>query len=164
MHPSRAPGTASEIQIGRDTRLWKHKKYELPQDAPLITGALFRLLYYEMMIHLKPLPVILTGIREIGHEGSSPLSREEVMLKLDKLWRACGFGMARLLRNPRPCLRRSLVLYRWCRKNGVDSRLFVGVGKDKDVLKGHAWISVYGQVYREDPVSLAREYTVMLEG
>jgi hypothetical protein len=117
-----------------------------------------------MMIHLKPLPVILTGIREIGHEGSSPLSREEVMLKLDKLWRACGFGMARLLRNPRPCLRRSLVLYRWCRKNGVDSRLFVGVGKDKDVLKGHAWISVYGQVYREDPVSLAREYTVMLEG
>jgi len=142
----------------------KHKGYKLPQDAPLIIGALSHLIYYEMMIHLKPLPVILTEIRETSHAESSPLLQEEAMIKLDKLWRACGFGMARLLRNPRPCLRRSLVLYRWCRKHGVESRLFVGVGKDNDVLKGHAWISVNGQVYREDPELLAKEYTVMLEG
>ena len=31
------------------------------------------------------------------------------------------------------------------------------------VLKGHAWLYVYGHVYREDPVILAREYVVMLE-
>lgn len=144
--------------------MWKHKGYELPRDVTLIIGALLRLIYYEMMIHLRPLPMILAGIREISHEGSSSLLQEEVMIKLDKLWRACGFWMVRLLRNPRPCLRRSLVLYRWCRKNGVDSKLFVGAGKDKDILKGHAWLNVYGHVYREDPVLLAREYVVMLEG
>ncbi|HUN54991.1 MAG TPA: lasso peptide biosynthesis B2 protein [Smithella sp.] len=144
--------------------MWKHKGYELPQDAPLIIGALSRLIYYEIMIHLKPLPVILAGIRETSYEGSSLLSREDLILKLDKLWRVCGFGMVRLMRNPRTCLRRSLVLYRWCRMHGVECRLFVGVGKDNDALKGHAWISVYGRIYREDPLLLAREYTVMLEG
>jgi hypothetical protein len=143
--------------------LWKYKGYELPQDAPLIIGALLGLLYYEIMIHWRPLPKILAEIRKRGDGESSPLLPPEVMVKLDKLWRACGFWMIRLLRNHRSCLRRGLVLYYWCRKHGVESKLVVGVGKDRDVLKGHAWLYVYGHVYREDPVILAREYVVMLE-
>ena len=153
----------SGIQIGRDTALWKYKGYELPQDAPLIIGALLGLLYYEIMIHWRPLPKVLAEIHKRGDGESSPLLPPEVMVKLDKLWRACGFWMIRLLRNQRPCLRRGLVLYHWCRKHGVESKLVVGVGKDGDVLKGHAWLYVYGHVYREDPVILAREYVVMLE-
>lgn len=154
----------SGTQIGRDTALWKYKGYEFPQDAPLIIGAFLGLLYYEMMIHRRPLPKILAGIRGKCDGESSPLLPPEIMVKLDKLWRACGFWMVRLLRNQRPCLRRGLVLYHWCRKHGVDSKLVVGVGKDGDKLKGHAWLYVYGHVYREDPVLLAKDYTVMLEG
>jgi len=138
-------------------------KYPIFQDG-LISGALCGLLYYEMMLHRRPLPIILAEIRGLGDGGSSTVSPAEAMVKLDKLWRACGFWMMRLLRNPRPCLRRGLVMYHWCRKNGLDSKLVVGVGKDGDVLKGHAWLYVNGHVYREDPVLLAREYTVMLEG
>lgn len=130
----------------------------------MIMGVLLRLIYYEIIIHWRPLPNILAGIREMGNEVSCSPAPAEVMVKLDKLWRACGFWMTRLLRNPRPCLRRSLVLYNWCRKNGMESKLVVGVGKDGDVLKGHAWLQVYGNVYREDPVMLATEYVVMLEG
>ena len=144
--------------------MWKYKGYDLPQDVPMIMGVLLRLIYYEIIIHWRPLPNILAGIREMGNEGSCSPAPAEVMVKLDKLWRACGFWMTRLLRNPRPCLRRSLVLYNWCRMNGVESKLVVGVGKDGDVLKGHAWLQVYGNVYREDPVMLATEYVVMLEG
>lgn len=144
--------------------MWKYKGYELPQDVPLITGALCGLLYYEMMIYRRPLPKILADIRGLGGEESSPVLAADIMMKLDKLWRACNFWMMRILRSPRPCLRRGLVMYRWCRKNGLDSQLAVGVGKDGDVLKGHAWLYVNGQVYREDPALLAREYTVMLEG
>lgn len=154
----------SEKQIGRDTALWRYKGYEVPQDVPLLIGALVQLLYYEMMIHLRPLPKILAGIREMDNEESLPPLPEEVLIKLDKLWRACGFWMTRFLRSQGPCLRRSLVLYRWCRKHGVNSKLVVGVGKDGDMLKGHAWLHVYGHVYREDPVLLSREYVVMLEG
>jgi Transglutaminase-like superfamily len=144
--------------------LWKYKGYDLPQDVPLIIGALMWLLYYETMISWKSLPKILAVIREMDKEGSLPPVPEDVMVKLDKLWRACNFWMTRLLLNPRPCLRRSLVLYSWCRKHGVDSKLVVGVGKDKDVLKGHAWLYVYGHVYREEADLLTKEYTVMLEG
>jgi len=143
--------------------LWKHKGYELPQDAPLIIGTLCGLLYYEIMIHQSPLPNILAEIRGMGNGKSSPVSSAQALVKLDKLWRACGFWM-RLLRNPGPCLRRGLVMYRWCRKNSMESKLVVGAGKDGDVLKGHAWLYVQGHVYREDPVLLAKEYTVMLEG
>lgn len=152
------------ISSGKDNTLWTYKGYKLPQDVPLIVGALFRLLYYEMMIHSKPLPEILAEIQGMGDRGTSPMLPADVMVKLDKLWRACGFWMFRFLKHQRPCLRRGLVLYHWCRENGVESKLAVGVGKDNDVLKGHAWLYVYGQVYREDPVMLEREYTVMLEG
>jgi len=144
--------------------LWKYKGYDLPQDVPLIIGALCELFYYEIMIHSRPLPKILAGIREMGNEVSFSSLPAEVMVQLDKLWRACGFWMSRLLKNPRPCLRRSLVLYHWCRKNGVDSKVVVGVDKNGDKLKGHAWLCVYGHVYREDADALAKEYTIMLEG
>lgn len=144
--------------------MWKYKGYDLPQDVPLIIGTLCGLLYYERMLHRRPLPKILAEIRDLGDGGTPRVSSAEAKVKLDKLWQACDFWMIRFLRSPRPCLRRGLVMYRWCRKNGLDSKLAVSVGKDGDVLKGHAWLYVNGQVYREDPVLLAREYTVMLEG
>lgn len=144
--------------------MWKYKNYELPRDLPLILSALLWLIYYEIMIQSRPLPVIFAKIRETNVDASPALSTEQTDIILDKLWRACGFWMARVLKNPRPCLRRSLVLYRWCKKHGVESKVVVGVDKDGDVLKGHAWLYVHGQVYREDPALLARDYTVMLEG
>jgi hypothetical protein len=144
--------------------LWKYRNYELPQDVPLILGALFQLLRYERMLHRKPLPEILAEIRGLGDGTVSSTSPEVVALNLDKLWRACNFWMIRFLRKPGPCLRRGLVMYRWCRKNGLNSKLAVGVGKDGNILMGHAWLYVDGHIYREDPAVLAREYTVMLEG
>lgn len=144
--------------------MWKYKGYEIPQDLPLITTALVKLLYYEMMIRFQPLPVILAKIREVNVDNSPALSTERTEIILDKLWRACGFWMSRTLKNPRPCLRRSLVLYSWCRKYGVESKVVIGVDKDGDALKGHAWLMVKGRIYREDPDALARDYTVMLEG
>jgi len=154
----------SETRIGRNTILWKCKGYDLPRDLPLIISALLWLLYYELLIHLKPLPVILAKIREIPPEASLLLSEEETGIILDKLWRACGFWMSRVLNNTRPCLRRSLVLYRWCRKLGLESKVVIGVDKNGDVLKGHAWLIVKGRIYREDPVALAKDYTILLEG
>jgi hypothetical protein len=146
------------------TTSWKYRGYDLPRDILLIIGGLCGLLYYERMLRLRPLPEILAGIRVMGDGGTSSISPAEAAVKLDKLWRACDFWMIRFLRKPGPCLRRGLVMYRWCRKNGLNSKLVVGVGKDGNVLKGHAWLYVDGRVYRDDPALLAREYTVMLEG
>ena len=136
----------------------------MPQDVPLIIGALYGLLYYKMMIHWRPLPKILEGIRGLDDGCVSPILSAEVQIKLDKLWRACNFWMTSFLRNQRPCLHRGLVMYHWCQRNGLDCKLVVGVRKDGDVLKGHAWLYVQGHLYREDPMLLAREYTIMLEG
>ena len=144
--------------------MWLHKGYQLPRDVPLIIGALLWLMYYETVIHWKPLPKILMKIKDLGDENRRMPLTDEMLVKLDKLWRACGFWMLRLSWSPGPCLRRSLVLYRWCRKNGLECKIVVGVGKDANVLKGHAWLSVCGKVYREDPEFLAKEYVVMLEG
>ena len=57
----------------------------------------------------------------------------------------------------------------WCPVTGVGKmvwmcKVVVGVDKNGDELKGHAWLCVYGHVYREDADSLAKEYTIMLEG
>jgi hypothetical protein len=144
--------------------LWKYKGFALPKDLPLIAAALVKLLYYETLIRSRPLPAILTNIREANADISPVLSAEQTEKILDKLWRACGFWMARVLKNPRPCLRRSLVLYDWCKKHGVESKVIIGVDKENDILKGHAWLYVQGEVFREDAAELAKNYTVMLEG
>ena len=144
--------------------LWKYKGYDLPRDLPLIFGALAWLIYYEILIQSRPLPKILEGIREMPAIVSCVPPQAEVMSVLEKLWRACGFWMARVLKNPRPCLRRSLVLYSWCKKHGVKSKVVIGVDKENDILKGHAWLYVQGEAFREDAAELAKKYTVMLEG
>ncbi len=144
--------------------MWQYKGYDLPRDLPLIFCAFAWLVYYEIMIHFRPLPKILAQIREMPATVSCTPPQSEVMSVLDKLWRACGYWMARFLRNPRPCLRRSLVLYSWCTKHSVKSKVVIGVDKENDILKGHAWLYVQGEVFRENAAELAKNYTVMLEG
>jgi hypothetical protein len=53
------------------------------------------------------------------------------------------------------CLHRSLALYQWLRCEGVRSELRIGVHKDRDELKAHAWIELAGCVVNDRPDAVA---------
>jgi hypothetical protein len=66
------------------------------------------------------------------------------------------------------CLRRSLVLYHFLRREGLDVRICFGVcykgalrqeGSGKE-LEGHAWLLHKGEVFLERNAAMVRDYTI----
>jgi hypothetical protein len=53
------------------------------------------------------------------------------------------------------CLHRSLVLHRWLRSDGLPSELRIGVRKENEVLRAHAWVELSGHVVYESPDVIA---------
>jgi hypothetical protein len=55
-------------------------------------------------------------------------------------------------------LQRSLVLNYWLRREGLPSELRIGVRKDGDALKAHAWVEL-GRHVVNDPVAAVAAFT-----
>lgn len=137
------------------------KGYAIPQDAPLIVGLLAQLICMEIRIRRQALPDIVMKIRQ--ETKITPAATEDAAgVMMDKLWRGCGFWLRRAFHSERPCLRRSLVLFRWRVRQGLPVRLLVGVDRRGGDLQGHAWIETPRGPYREDGARL-QDYVVMLD-
>jgi hypothetical protein len=54
------------------------------------------------------------------------------------------------------CLHRSLALHWWLRREGLASRLQIGVRKESGDLAAHAWVELDGQVVNDHPAAVAR--------
>ncbi|HEX5165639.1 MAG TPA: lasso peptide biosynthesis B2 protein [Thermomicrobiales bacterium] len=52
------------------------------------------------------------------------------------------------------CLHRSLVLQRWLRSEGFPSELKIGVRKDEQQLKAHAWVEIGGVTINDRPAAV----------
>ncbi len=48
------------------------------------------------------------------------------------------------------CMKRTLILYRYARRFGLDPKVIFGVAKDGAGLKGHAWLEIEGKPYKEN--------------
>ena len=56
---------------------------------------------------------------------------------------------------PARCLHKSVVLQFWLRREGIPSQVCIGVRKDDQQLKAHAWVEVDGRVVNDDPRAIA---------
>lgn len=146
--------------------MWQFKGYDLPGDLLLLVWVGVLVLYFEILVRLRPLPRILHNINasmtRSCHNMARPPTNEQLKI-MDKIYRGATFWMTRVGRSPRPCLRRSLVLYHWCALQGVEARVVVGVRKDGSDLKGHGWLLLDGQPYHE-AIEVLEQYTVFIEG
>jgi hypothetical protein len=52
------------------------------------------------------------------------------------------------------CLQKSLTLHYWLRREGIPSELKIGVRKDNDQLKAHAWVELAGIVVNDDTAAV----------
>lgn len=140
--------------------MFRFKEYNFPKDLGLILIIWISLAYYSLIIRIRAMPVILDTIRSRRTDARVKPSSLELE-ELDKIRRAADYLLTRVLRTEKPCLRRTLVLYEWCCRQGIDSTVMVGVCKSNNLLQGHSWIVIAGLPFRED-VSELENYTVML--
>lgn len=137
------------------------KGYDLPQDGMLLLDLLRQLLVMELAVRRRPLPEIVADIQRETKCRQKPDMAAESLL-MDKIWRGCGFWLRWFFFGNRPCLRRSLVIFRWRVQHGLPVKLLVGVDRRQGELMGHAWLEIDGAPFREDALRL-KEYVVMLE-
>jgi hypothetical protein len=52
------------------------------------------------------------------------------------------------------CLHRSLALQHWLRREGLPSRLQIGVRRDGRVLRAHAWVELGGHSVNDSPAAV----------
>jgi hypothetical protein len=138
-----------------------YKGFSLLQDGAMLLDQLKQLLVMEYAIRRRALPAIVADIRRDSMSLPTPDAAAELLM-MDKIWRGCGFWLRWLFFGNRPCLRRSLVLFRWRLRHGLPAKLLVGVDRQEGDLKGHAWLEIAGEAFREDETRL-KDYVVMLE-
>lgn len=61
------------------------------------------------------------------------------------------------------CLHRSLVLHRWLRLEGLPSTVKIGVRKEGNALKAHAWVELGEHIVTDTPASVAA-FTLLSNG
>jgi hypothetical protein len=64
------------------------------------------------------------------------------------------------------CLKRSLILYHFLRKQGTDVQICFGINYKKDIplterkeMEGHAWLLLNGDIYLEANPEIPKNYT-----
>ncbi|MEI6157936.1 MAG: lasso peptide biosynthesis B2 protein [Atribacterota bacterium] len=122
----------------------------------------FLLIFYSFWLKVLSFPALVEKTERFRNRSvDSHLPPDTVLLILENIWRECTFILRTLLRSPKPCLRRSLVLYHWCCMNGIDAQLVIGVKKVSSRPVSHAWIILQGHPLHEDEGELS-SYTPFL--
>lgn len=138
------------------------KGFSFPQDIPLLLRIFFCCSLYALLVRTRPIKEIFDGMeRRIEAKSGSVASADSAIGELDKVRRGAGFLLRRFMGFPSPCLPRSLVLYHWCLKASLPARIMIGISKDSGTLKGHAWLTVQGRLFMEDPEQISG-YKVMI--
>jgi len=130
--------------------LFIHKGYRLPHDLPLLSSVFFLLTYYTMLLKMSPIQDVISLIeRNCSPNKLKTETSPSEYIVLKKVYRAATFFIRRIWRSSRPCLRRTLILHRWCCHYGILSKVIIGVHKKDSNLKSHAWLEIDGQPFME---------------
>jgi hypothetical protein len=116
----------------------------------LLGWGIFWLAWYSIQLRLHSPLAIIERINVLPRGVSKIDSREQ----LDKLWRLLSFTQRYVLRDGKPCLRRSLVLYRWSIRRDLPAGIAIGLRRIPDGITGHAWLLLEGAPYRENEAYL----------
>lgn len=114
-----------------------------PEALRLFVWSLLTIFEAAVLVRTLPLPTLLSHFSR----QSSRRSERMALIKpdsysLDRIWRYSHVMVTSLLRSRRPCLLRSLVVYRYCWKHGVPIVIHFGVKSGNNGLDGHSWLTL----------------------
>lgn len=142
--------------------MYSYKGFDFPRDLSLLCSVFFLLIYYSLLLKLLPLERILnTDIpNRPAPDSKAGLSGSNKLI-LDKIYRASNFFLQHVWHTRRPCLKRALVLRRWCLAREMECGIVIGVNKSRDTLKSHAWLEIDAVPFREAP-GIINTYTPII--
>jgi len=129
-----------------------------PSNGFAVIELLILLVFVSLKINRHPFPVLLRILNrkgeKTGHLGKKDRERGQLY------WELLSFLLAQCLKVKRPCLFRSLALFSYYRRKGIDIQVAYGIRKDRGDFDGHSWLVLEGSPFLEktDP----RESFVLL--
>ena len=132
-----------------------------PEAFRLLVWSLLTVLLTTVLLRTKSLPALLNRLTQPSH---TRIGREAQLQpdtrRIQKIWRYTHVILQTLLRSRRPCLLRSLVVYRYGCKHGMPVSIHFGVKSGMDRLEGHSWVTLHGSPLCESEEGL-RSYVAV---
>ncbi len=100
-----------------------------------------------IIIYIKPLPEILRLWTPCG----PPKLREWDISKITKYLDLLFKLRVPFFSRKGPCLKRSLILYKFLREKGVEVRINIGIKGSNKKIYGHAWLTLNDKPYLTQP-------------
>ncbi len=130
-----------------------------PRNLGLFVWACVSLLAVSVALTRHPLPAVLVRLSR-EQPGQPPPPPAEVIEMTTRLRRYLNFLLLSVLRTSRPCLRRTLVLFAYCRRAGLPVQIHIGVRLDDGSVQSHAWLTLDGNLFQEQPAVLSGLQTI----
>ena len=124
-----------------------------PADQGLLIRAFISLGVVDIALRLAGFQWVMRRARSVS-QSSSPHVDAQALSRARRYahWLSCA-SRNHIVRAR--CLHRSLVLHRWLRQENLPSILRIGVRKEGDDLKAHAWVELAGQPVNDPPSAVA---------
>jgi len=143
--------------------IFKYKGISIPQDLSLVASVLFLIPFYTIQLKRFSLYELIAAENKRKTNPNFTVQTEaEITAYLYKSYRLATYLLKKLWRSEKPCLRRSLILYRHSLQFGLSPKLVVGISKRNGELESHAWLEIDGKPYFEN-IDYLQGYTPILE-
>lgn len=124
----------------------KIRQLQNPADFWLFIRIAGLTLIMPLLLRWLRLPTLLKILTP--SEGVSQKKKEQI----EKIVLFTGFILGSRIVGKKTCLKRSLVLYHFLRRAGVDVEIDLGIAKNDTELIGHSWLTYNGLPYLESEV------------
>lgn len=132
-----------------------------PESLALFGWSLLTVFLVAIFVRTRSLPALLHRLTRPSHARSTRSAQSQSDLRrMHTIWRYSHTIITSLLRSRRPCLLRSLVVYRYGCKHGMPTSIHFGARPGMDGLEGHSWVTLYGSPLRESEEGLRSYATV----
>jgi hypothetical protein len=111
--------------------------------ALLALDVVLWLLMLPIMLRMHTIPALLARVAARAKQKRNPMTELEEAVAIAV--RICELQPFRSPFFPKPCLRRSLTLYRTLINMGYHIEIHFGVSKHDDKFTGHSWVTMKGK-------------------
>ena len=124
-----------------------------PKDLLLLLHIAALAFLLPVLLRWVKLPTLLKVLKPWNRVA--PVGREQV----DKIVRFTNFIVGKGFAGKRACLKRSLLLYHFLKRAGVNVEMNFGIRKEKELI-GHSWLTYQGRLYLDDEKS-TRDFEII---
>ena len=127
-----------------------YRSFSFPRDINIFIFVILKIIHFRVKVNRIGYNTILKSLEGSRMNGKAD---KDFLSKYNKFYKASSFLLIWLLKDPNPCMIRSLILHELCTMNKVNSVLKTGVKKNNQLLDGHSWVEIDGE-----PINEKRQY------